>query len=50
MPKILDIPASTASKSLPGNGVTPADAPGYPAYPFKFLARLLAARLAMVVS
>jgi hypothetical protein len=33
-----------------GDGGAPADAPGYPAYPFKFLARLLAARLAMMVS
>jgi hypothetical protein len=38
------------TKFKPGDGGTPADAPGYPAYPFKFLARLLAARLAMMVS
>jgi hypothetical protein len=38
------------TKFKPGDGGIPADAPGYPAYPFKFLARLLAAKLAMMVS
>ena len=37
------------TKFKPGNNGIPDDAPSYPGYPFKFLAKLLSARVAMLL-
>ena len=37
------------TKSKPENAVIPNDVPSYPAYPFKFIAKLVGARIAMLV-
>ena len=37
------------TKSKPDNGVVPSDVPSHPTFPFKFLAKLFAARIAMLL-
>ena len=37
------------TKSKPGRGALPRDIPSYPGYPFRFIAKLIAARFAMML-